>query len=99
MTQRRAATQLWPIHSPIATAPAYTARHPHGHQESAADERRRRLRRRVLRRLRRPVLRHDSNTAVAFQSGGDPLCRAQAHPLRLDIPAARAFYSDYLQVP
>jgi Trypsin len=38
-----------------------------------------------------PVLRHDSNTAVAFQSGGDPLCRAQGHPLRLDIPAARAF--------
>jgi hypothetical protein len=46
-----------------------------------------------------PVLRHDSNTAVAFQSGGDPLCRAQAHPLRLDIPAARAFYGEYLQLP
>ena len=46
-----------------------------------------------------PVLRHDSNTAVAFQVGGDPLCRAQAHPLRLDIPDARAFYGEYLQLP
>ena len=47
-----------------------------------------------------PVLRHDSNTAVAFVSGGgDRICRAQNHPLRLDIPAARAFYGDYLQLP
>jgi Trypsin len=46
-----------------------------------------------------PVLRHSSNTAVAFQSGGDPVCRAQSHPLRLDIPDARAFYGDYLQLP
>jgi hypothetical protein len=46
-----------------------------------------------------PVLRHGSNTAVAFQSGGDPLCRTQAHPLRLDIPSARAFYGEYLQLP
>jgi hypothetical protein len=46
-----------------------------------------------------PVLPHGSNIAVALQSGGDPLCRTQAHPLRLDIPAARAFYGDYLQVP
>jgi hypothetical protein len=46
-----------------------------------------------------PVLRHGSNTAVAFQSGGDARCRAQGHPLRLDIPAARAFYDDYLQLP
>jgi hypothetical protein len=46
-----------------------------------------------------PVLRHGSNTAVAFQSGGDARCRAQGHPLRLDIPAARAFYGDYLQLP
>ncbi len=46
-----------------------------------------------------PVLRHDSNTAVAITAGGDALCRAQNHPLRLDIPAARAFYGDYLQLP
>ena len=47
-----------------------------------------------------PVLRHDSNTAVALVSGGgDAICRAQNHPLRLDIPAARAFYGDYLELP
>ena len=47
-----------------------------------------------------PVLRHDSNTAVAFVSGGgDRICRAMNHPLRLDTPAARAFYGDYLQLP
>jgi hypothetical protein len=46
-----------------------------------------------------PVLRHDSNTAVAITTGGDAACRAQNHPLRLDIPAARAFYGDYLQLP
>lgn len=45
-----------------------------------------------------PVL-HDSNTAVALVSGGDAICRAMNHPLRLDIPAARAFYDDYLQLP
>jgi Trypsin len=47
-----------------------------------------------------PVLRHDSNTAVALVSGGgDRICRAMNHPLRLDIPAARGFYGDYLQLP
>ena len=47
-----------------------------------------------------PVLRHDTNTAVALVSGGgDRVCRAQNHPLRLDIPAARAFYGEYLQLP
>jgi hypothetical protein len=47
-----------------------------------------------------PVLRHNSNTAVAFVSGGgDRICRAMNHPLRLDTPAARAFYGDYLQLP
>ena len=47
-----------------------------------------------------PVLRHGTNTAVAFVSGGgDRICRAMNHPLRLDIPAARAFYGDYLQLP
>ena len=47
-----------------------------------------------------PVLRHDTNTAVALVSGGgDRICRATNHPLRLDTPAARAFYGDYLQLP
>ena len=47
-----------------------------------------------------PVLRHGSNTAVALVSGGgDRVCRAMNHPLRLDSPAARAFYSDYLELP
>ena len=47
-----------------------------------------------------PVLEHDTNRAVAITSGGgDARCRAQDHPLRLDIPAARAFYDDYLQLP
>jgi hypothetical protein len=47
-----------------------------------------------------PVLRHGSNTAVALVSGGgDAICRAMNHPLRLDTPAARAFYGDYLQLP
>ena len=47
-----------------------------------------------------PVLEHGTNRAVAITSGGgDPRCRSQHHPLRLDIPAARAFYGDYLQLP
>ena len=46
-----------------------------------------------------PVLRHGSNTAVAITTGGDPLCRAHDSHLRLDIPAARDFYGDYLQLP
>ena len=27
------------------------------------------------------------------------ICRAMNHPLRLDIPPARAFYGDYLELP
>jgi hypothetical protein len=46
-----------------------------------------------------PFLRHGSNTAVAITTGGDPLCRAHDSHLRLDIPAARAFYGPYLQLP
>ncbi len=47
-----------------------------------------------------PVLRHGSNTVVALVSGGgDRVCRAMNHPLRLDTRAARAFYGDYLQLP
>ena len=38
--------------------------------------------------------------AVALVSGGgDRICRAMNHPLRLDISATRAFYGDYLQLP
>ena len=46
-----------------------------------------------------PVLEHGTNMAVAITSGGDARCRAQAHPLRLDIAAARAFYGQYLELP
>ena len=47
-----------------------------------------------------PVLQHGSNTAVELVSGGgDRVCRAMNHPLRLDMPTARAFYGDYLQLP
>ena len=46
-----------------------------------------------------PVLRHATNTAVAITSGGDALCVALNTPVRLDIPAAREFYGDYLQLP
>jgi Trypsin len=46
-----------------------------------------------------PVLRHETNTVVAITSGGDALCVALNTPVRLDIPAARGFYGDYLQLP
>ena len=47
-----------------------------------------------------PVLRHGTNTAVALVSGGgDRVCRAMNHPLRLDTTAARAFYGNHLQLP
>lgn len=46
-----------------------------------------------------PVLRHETNTAVAMGSGGDALCVALNTPVRLDIPAARAFYGEYLELP
>ena len=46
-----------------------------------------------------PVLRHETNTAVAITSGGDALCVALNTPVRLDIPAARDFYDRYLQLP
>ena len=47
-----------------------------------------------------PVLQHGSNTAVALVSaGGDRVCRAMNHPLRLDTPTARAFYGDFRQLP
>jgi hypothetical protein len=36
---------------------------------------------------------------VEFPRARDAICRAQNHPLRLDIPAARAFYGNYLELP
>jgi hypothetical protein len=46
-----------------------------------------------------PKLIHDTNTAVAITTGGDPICRANSHNSRLDISAARAFYGQYLALP
>jgi hypothetical protein len=46
-----------------------------------------------------PVLRHGSDTVVGMPGGGDPLCRAKVTPTRLDVPAARAFYASYVQLP
>jgi hypothetical protein len=46
-----------------------------------------------------PVLLHDSRTAVGMTAGGDPLCRAKVTPVRLDIPSARAFFRDHVQLP
>ena len=46
-----------------------------------------------------PKLIHQTDTAVALATGGDAVCRAQNYSQRLDIPAARAFYGDYLQLP
>ena len=46
-----------------------------------------------------PVLPHGSDVVVGMTAGGDPLCRAKATPTRLDIPVARAFFHDYVQLP
>ena len=48
-----------------------------------------------------PVLGHDTytNTAFAITSGGDALCVALNTPVRLDIPAARDFYGQYVELP
>ena len=46
-----------------------------------------------------PRFLHGTNTAVAITFGGDPICRALNYNSRLDIPAARAFYEDYLALP
>ena len=46
-----------------------------------------------------PVLLHDSRTVVGMTAGGDPLCRAKVTPQRLDIPSARAFFRDHVQLP
>lgn len=46
-----------------------------------------------------PKFLHGTNTAVALQFGGDAICRALNYASRLDIPAARAFYSQYLALP
>jgi hypothetical protein len=46
-----------------------------------------------------PKFLHGTNTAVALQFGGDAICRALNYASRLDIPAARAFYGQYLALP
>jgi hypothetical protein len=47
-----------------------------------------------------PVLEHGTQRAVALISGrGDPGCRAKFDPPRVDIPQARAFYGEYLELP
>ena len=46
-----------------------------------------------------PKFLHGTNTAVAIQFGGDAICRAENYASRLDIPAARAFYGQYLALP
>lgn len=46
-----------------------------------------------------PKFIHGTNTAVAITFGGDPICRALNYNSRLDIPAARAFYGQYLALP
>ena len=46
-----------------------------------------------------PVLPHGTDTVVGMTNGGDPLCRAKVTPDRIDIPVARAFFDDYVQLP
>jgi hypothetical protein len=36
---------------------------------------------------------------VALQFGGDAICRSLNYASRLDIPAVRAFYGQYLALP
>ena len=42
---------------------------------------------------------HGTNTAVALSLGGDAICRSESVNSRLDIPAARSFYGQYLALP
>ena len=46
-----------------------------------------------------PKFLHGTNTAVALTFGGDRICRSENINSRLDIPAARAFYGQYLTLP
>jgi hypothetical protein len=46
-----------------------------------------------------PVLPHGTDTVVGMTNGGDPLCRAKVTPNRLDIPGARAFFGDHVNLP
>jgi hypothetical protein len=47
-----------------------------------------------------PVLEHGTQRAVALIDGrGDPRCRAKFDPVRVDVPSARAFYGQYLELP
>jgi V8-like Glu-specific endopeptidase len=46
-----------------------------------------------------PKFIHDTNTAVAITTGGDPICRANSNNSRLDTSQARTFYRQYLALP
>jgi hypothetical protein len=46
-----------------------------------------------------PKFIHGTNTAVALSLGGDAICRSESVNSRLDIPAARSFYGQYLALP
>jgi len=46
-----------------------------------------------------PKFIHGTNTVVAITFGGDPICRANNYNSRLDVPAAKAFYGQYLALP
>jgi hypothetical protein len=45
-----------------------------------------------------PHFIHQTNTAVAVTSGGDAICRAENYNQRLDVPDARAFLGQYLEL-
>ena len=46
-----------------------------------------------------PKFIHDTNLAVAINSGGDPICKAESSNPRLDTLEARAFYGQYVELP
>jgi hypothetical protein len=46
-----------------------------------------------------PKFIHDTNTAAAITTGGDPICRASNYNSRLDTSEARAFYGRYVALP
>jgi Trypsin len=46
-----------------------------------------------------PKFIHDTSTAVAIATGGDPICRANSYNSRLDTSPARTFYGQYLALP
>ena len=46
-----------------------------------------------------PKLLPGTNPPVALSLGGDAICRSESINSRLDIPAARSFYGQYLALP